>query len=181
MQTKYTTSRLLLDQLKLHDAEFIMELVNTPEWIKFIGERNIKNKEDAKAYIQKIIENPDINYRVVSIKEDKTPIGIITLIKRDYLDHHDIGFAFLTSYGKKGYAYEAAATVLQDIIKDPAHAQVFATTIKQNTNSIQLLEKLGFKFSNEIKIENEILLVYALAAGQFAVLPVKGKLRDKHS
>jgi [ribosomal protein S5]-alanine N-acetyltransferase len=165
MQTNYTTQRLLLDELKLNDAEFIMELVNTPEWIKFIGERNINSKEEAITYIQKIISNPDINYRVVRIKEDKTPIGIITLIRRDYLEHHDIGFAFLASFGKKGYAYEAAATVLHDIIKDPAHAQVLATTIKENTNSIQLLEKLGFKFSNEIKRENEILLVYTVAAG----------------
>jgi RimJ/RimL family protein N-acetyltransferase len=165
MQNNYNTSRLVLDELKLSDAEFILELVNTPEWIKFIGERNINNKEDAAAYIQRIIDNPDINYRVVKIKDEHTPIGIVTLIKRDYLDHHDIGFAFLTSYGKKGYAYEAAAAVLGDILKDPAHTQVLATTVKDNINSIQLLEKLGLKFSNEIKIENEILRVYAVAAG----------------
>ena len=58
MQTNYTTARLLLDELKLHDAEFIMELVNTPEWIKFIEERNINSKEEAITYIQKIIDNP---------------------------------------------------------------------------------------------------------------------------
>ncbi len=166
MQDSYSTSRLLLNKLALTDIELIFELVNTPGWIKFIGDRNIKSKEDAEAYIQKLVNNPAINYWVVKIRDQHISIGIVTFIKRDYLNHHDIGFAFLPGYARQGYAYEASAVVLNDLMKDPAHAQILATTMKENSNSIRLLEKLGFRFNNEIKMEDEVLLVYAVMTDQ---------------
>lgn len=162
MPTNYTTPRLLLHDLTLNDAEFISELVNTPEWIKFIGERNIRTQEDAIAYIQKLIYSPNINYWVVKLKGQQIPIGIITFIKREYLDYPDIGFAFLPKYTKQGYAYEASMTVLKDVMNVFVHAHILATTIKENINSIQLLEKLGFHFSKEIQVEDEMLLVYSI-------------------
>lgn len=163
MQKNYQTSRLLLHELNLNDTGFISELVNTPEWIRFIGDRNIRNNADATAYVQKIIDNPDINYWVVKIKEGQIPIGIITFIKRDYLDHYDIGFAFLPRHAKQGYAFEAASAVMNDVIKDPAHTQVLATTIRENINSIQLLQKLGFGFNRDIEREDEVLQLYAVS------------------
>lgn len=160
MQNSYNTQRLSLTTLTTDDAEFIMELVNTPEWIKFIGERNIKNSEDAIAYIQKIIANPNVDYWIVYLPEQKIPIGIITFIKRDYLIHHDIGFAFLAKHTRQGFAFEATKIVLADVINDSSHTNVLATTIKENSNSIQLLIKLGFIFSHEIEQGGEKLLVY---------------------
>ncbi len=162
MKNKYTTPRLLLNEINLSDAEFILELVNTPEWIKFIGNRNINTNKKAGEYVQKIIDDPAIIYWIVRTRDNEIPIGIITLIKRDYLDHHDIGFAFLSQYTKQGYAYEATAEVLKDIIKDSAHSRILATTVKGNSRSIKLLEKLGFQFENQIQYENEMLLVYSV-------------------
>jgi RimJ/RimL family protein N-acetyltransferase len=167
MQHTYSTDRLFLNQIHLNDAEFISELVNTPEWIKFIGDRNIKNIADANAYIQKIINNPNTNFWVVRIHDQQIPIGIISIIKRDYLNHHDIGFAFLTKYTKKGYAHEATIAVLNDAIKN--HKQILATTLKENTNSIQLLEKLGLQFHKEIQNENQFLQVYSVTADKLPI------------
>jgi ribosomal-protein-alanine N-acetyltransferase len=164
MQDTYTTHRLFLNEINLNDAEFISELVNTPEWIKFIGDRNIRSIAEANEYIQKIINNPNTNFWVVRIQDQQIPIGIITFIKRDYLDHYDIGFAFLTKYTKKGYAYEASIAVLNDAFKNSNHEHILATTVKENINSIQLLEKLGLRFYKEIQNENEFLQVYSLTA-----------------
>ncbi len=164
MQKSYQTNRLLLSELTLSDAAFIKELVNTAEWIKFIGERNVTTTADAKVYIQKLIDNPDINYWVVKLKKDNTPLGIITLIKRTYLDHHDIGFAFLPKHAKQGFAYEAAITVLTDVLQDPVHFTILATTIPENKSSIALLEKLGLHLSKEFEHGGERLLLYAVTA-----------------
>jgi ribosomal-protein-alanine N-acetyltransferase len=161
MQKNYTTSRLLLNELSYSDAEFIFRLTNTPEWKKFIGDRHINIPEDATGYIHKILSNPHINYWVVKIAEKEIPIGIITFIKREYLDHHDIGFAFLKEYTKQGYAYEATSAVLNDLMRDPVHSIIFATTIKENSNSIKLLEKSGFHFCNEITVDSEKLLLFS--------------------
>ena len=162
MHNNYLTERLVLNELSLNDIEFITELVNTAEWIKFIGDKNIRTQEDARAYIQKIIDNPNANYWVVRLLNQNISIGIITFIKRDYLEHYDIGFAFISKYTGKGYAYEATTTVLNDVTKDSNHKHILATTVRENTNSIKLLEKLGFRFKKEIKNGNDLLVIYSI-------------------
>lgn len=166
MHQTYKTKRLQLHKLTLHDVDFIFELVNTDAWIKFIGDRQVKTTADAIAYIEKITANPDINYWVVKLKDSNVPLGVITFIKRDYLEQHDIGFAFLPEHAKKGYAFEGAMEVLHDLLRSKDHTSILATTIKENTSSIQLLKKLGFTFKTEINTANEILHVYAVNKDQ---------------
>ena len=161
MNRTYESDRLLLNILTPNDHEFILALVSSPEWIRFIGDRNLKNQQDALAYIDKILNNPNVEYRVVRLKKEMQAIGLVTLIKRDYLDHHDLGFAFLADFTGKGYAFEAASTVLQSLIKSGAHDRLLATTLPDNTSSIRLLEKLGFQFEKQIRPEVEELLLYA--------------------
>ncbi|MFP3595583.1 GNAT family N-acetyltransferase [Chryseobacterium sp. SIMBA_029] len=168
MEIQYKTERLLLNELSLNDTEFINELVNTHEWVQFIGDRNIRTEEDAKNYVQRIIDSPNINYWVVKLKNDNLRIGIITFIKRDYLEHHDIGFAFLPKYAKNGYAFEATVTVLNDAINNN-HEQILATTVTENINSIKLLEKLGLRFEKEMEVGKDLLLIYSIKADNFLI------------
>ncbi|MFN8343791.1 MAG: GNAT family N-acetyltransferase [Spirosomataceae bacterium] len=169
MQKQYYSRRLSISEITLQDREFILELVNTPEWIRFIGERNVKTEEAAIAYIQKLLDNPNITYWVIKLKEEQTPIGVISFIKRDYLQHYDIGFALLAAYSKKGYAFEAVSAVLDDLVKDPTHTHILATTIKENNNSIRLIEKLGLRFVNEFNLDKDCLAVYSVTTDQLAV------------
>lgn len=154
------TGRLSLSLLTLDETDFVFELLNTPQWIRFIGERNIRTKQDAAAYIQKIADNPSADYWVVKLKDTGTAIGVVTFMKRDYLDHYDIGYAFLPQFGKKGYAYEASKRLFHEVKNE--HATILATVLKENSNSIQLLEKLGLKFDKEIIINNEPLQLYSI-------------------
>jgi ribosomal-protein-alanine N-acetyltransferase len=153
------TFRLLLFKLSAADAAFMFELLNTPLWIRFIGDRNIRTIADVQAYIQKISDNPKTDYWVVKLKDQQTRVGVVTFMKRDYLDHYDIGFAFLPSYAKQGYAYEAAKKLLEEV--NPHHQQILATVLKENNNSIHLLEKLGLHLDKEIVVNNETLLLYS--------------------
>jgi RimJ/RimL family protein N-acetyltransferase len=162
MISELFTERLALRALTPKDSSFVFELMNTPEWIRFIGDRNIRTLEDADGYIQKTLNNASVQYLVACIKEGMVPIGIITIIKRHYLEHHDIGFAFLTRFGKKGYAYEASKAVLDELMKDPKHEGIMATTVKDNENSIRLLKKLGLTLDREIEEQGQVLLVFAL-------------------
>jgi len=168
MNTHFTTERLSLMPLEITEAQFVYQLVNTEGWLKFIGDRQVKSVADAEGYIQKMLDNPAINYWTVKLKDQETSIGNITLIKRDYLPHYDIGFAFLPEYGKKGYAYEAAITVLQSILKEPAFSKVLATAAPGNINSTQLMEKLGLTFDKKIEIEGKTLVLYHISANDVA-------------
>ncbi|MGG5208238.1 GNAT family N-acetyltransferase [Chryseobacterium sp. MIQD13] len=169
IQTQLTTKRLLIEPLTATDKNFIFELVNTGEWIKFIGNRNITSGTEAEAYIQKILDNPDILYWIVKLKDNGTKIGIITFIKRDYLKYYDIGFAFLPEFTQKGYAYEAANAVLSNVINSGNHSHILATTVSENENSINLLKKLGLHFDKEIEVDKKKLHLYEISADKFRI------------
>ena len=151
--TKYIleTERLSLREFTIHDTAFIIELLNTPGWIEFIGDRNIKTTEQAKGYLQngpiKSYELNGFGLSLVEIKTSKTGIGMCGIIKRDNLENPDIGFAFLPEFTGKGFAFEMANATMnyaKDILKLPT---IFAITIPSNERSIKLLKKIGLKFS----------------------------------
>ena len=159
-QSILTTSRLLITPLAKSDDNFIFQLVNTEGWMQFIGNRNITSLVAAGAYIQNILVNKNSSYWVVKLKDSEEKIGIVTYIKRDYLEHHDIGFAFLPLYWREGYAFEATNAVLNKIIREQNISHILATTLPANVGSIKLLQRIGFVFETEIEIEREKLHVY---------------------
>jgi len=160
MQTNISTGRLLLNILSIEDHEFIRQLVNTKGWLEFIGDRNVHSEKEAIEYVNKILNSPNIYYWVVTIKETKTPVGIISFLKRDYLEHFDIGFAFLPEFTGNGYAYEAAKEVLSLVRTNPLYNPVLATTIPTNTSSIKLLIKLGLHFEKQMAVGQQQLDIY---------------------
>ncbi|MEO5777287.1 MAG: GNAT family N-acetyltransferase [Flavobacterium sp.] len=143
------TDRLLIEPLTVDDSNFILELVNTENWIRFIGNRNVTSIAESTNYIQKIIDNPNTTYWVVKQKDNQKPIGIITLIKREYLEHHDIGFAFLPDSANNGYAYEATSNILKAIIHNLNLTDILAATVPENISSIKLLKKIGLFFDKK--------------------------------
>ncbi len=131
-KSKYETKRLTIERLSLNDNSFILKLVNTEGWLKFIGNRNVNTIDEADNYIEKITNLKNIIYWIVKRKSDNSSIGIITLIKRDNLEHFDFGFAFLPDFGKNGYAYEASKIILDRLIQEPQFKTMLAVTIPDN-------------------------------------------------
>lgn len=169
MQHKtFDTERLHLRPAALEDAHFILQLLNTPKWLQYIGDRNVKSLEDAKKYIEERMF-PQLerlgfgNYTVIR-KEDGVKLGCCGIYDREGLEGVDIGFSFLPEYEKRGYAYEAALCV-----KDAAFTvfnleKMGAITLKENRGSIKLLEKLGLQFKKMIQLgeDPEELCYYEL-------------------
>ena len=150
------TNRLIISKASLKDAPFFVELMNTPNWLKYIGDRKIKTVKDAKTYLEngifKSYESLGYGFYKVALKSSPNiAIGICGLIKRDQLDIPDIGFAFLPQFEGKGYGYESAIAVLQEAKNKFGLAKVGAITVELNINSIKLLEKLGFSFEKKVK------------------------------
>ena len=106
------TERLILRKFNLNDAEFILELLNTPLWLKFIGDKGVKTIQDAENYLKngsiKSYEENGFGFYLVEEKSYKLLIGMCGFIKREELETLDLGFAFLPEYIGKGYGYEAA-------------------------------------------------------------------------
>lgn len=164
----FKTERLALRQCELFDDEFVLELLNTPAWLAYIGDRQVHDEEAARQYIRRVPfksyeENGFGLYTVVHL-ETKKAIGLCGFIKRSYLQFPDLGFAFLPEYWKKGYAYEAAQQLIQWGFENLETKKFHAITLPGNQASIGLLTKLGFKYEHEFISDDtsELLKLFSL-------------------
>ena len=153
------TERLTLRLQTTDDADFILELMNDPSWLEFIGDRGLRTVEDAREYIKngaiRTYEQFGFCFYLVERKEDQSPIGICGFVKRDSLEDVDIGFAFLPQYWGKGYAYEAASATLAYGLDTLGLNRIVAITTQDNHASAKLLEKIGLKFERLVQLSND--------------------------
>jgi [ribosomal protein S5]-alanine N-acetyltransferase len=161
----FETERTILRETVESDGEFILELLNQPSFIKYIGDRNVRTVEAAREYIENRFAE---SYRkfgfgmwTVELKDDGTPIGICGFVKRDTLPDADIGFALLPQFERKGYAFESAVGVMKygkDVL---GLKRVLAITTQDNESSGRLLAKINFKFENLIESGGETLKLFS--------------------
>lgn len=154
--TVLETERLILRRFNVDDAEFTLKLVNEPSFLRYIGDKQVRNVEGARQYI---LNGPVASYErnqfglnLVELREAHTPIGMCGLLKREELSSPDIGFAFLPEFWNKGFAFEAATAVLQDARERLRLERILAITSLDNDASIKLLQRLGFTFDSVIKL-----------------------------
>ena len=150
------TERLLIRRLSVDDAEFILTLLNEPSFLRYIGDKKVRNLDDARQYI---LNGPAASYEkhgfglnLVELEASHTPIGMCGLLKREELPDPDIGFAFLPDFWNKGLAFEAANAVLHDARENLSLERILAITSLDNEASIKLLQRLGFKFEKIIEL-----------------------------
>jgi RimJ/RimL family protein N-acetyltransferase len=158
------TSRLRLRHFTDDDAAFIVELLNDPDWIRFIGDRNIRSLDDARRYLR---NGPIASYRnygyglyAVELKARHDaprvePLGMCGLVRRPTLDDADIGFAFLPAWRGRGYASEAAAAVLAEAMDVHGLSRVVAIADPENHASITVLRRAGMSFERLVRLGDD--------------------------
>lgn len=153
------TNRLILRWLRPGDAEFLIRLLNEPSFLRYIGDRGVRNLADAHRYL---LEGPLESYRqlgfglyMVELKEGGVPSGLCGLLKREALADVDIGFAFLPQFWSQGYAFEAASAVMTHARLSLGLERVVAITSQDNASSARLLGKLGFVFERLIRLSDD--------------------------
>src|SRR5688572_2577541 len=106
------TQRLTIREFTGSDAAFIVALLNSAGWLRYIGDRQVRNEKDALNYLE---NGPLKSYKThkfglwkVELKTTGQPVGMCGFLKRDSLSFPDIGFAFLPEFSGYGYAYESA-------------------------------------------------------------------------
>ncbi len=154
--TVIETERLVLRHMNAADSDFILELLNEPAFIRNIGDRGIRTAADAGLYI---FNGPMASYEkfgfglyLVELKESHEPVGICGLLRRDFLEDADIGFAFLQRFWLKGYAYESASGVMEYGRSKLGLKRIAAVTAPHNQGSMRVLEKIGFRFDKMVSV-----------------------------
>src|SRR4051812_27613880 len=101
------TARLVLRRLQFDDAPFLVKLLNEPSFIENIGDRGVRNIEDAHRYLR---EGPMAMYDRFGFglwhtsRKDGVAVGMCGLLKRDILPDVDVGYAFLPQFWGQGFA-----------------------------------------------------------------------------
>ncbi|SDS28805.1 Protein N-acetyltransferase, RimJ/RimL family [Opitutus sp. GAS368] len=149
------TERLVLRRLTPEDAAFILELLNDPLFLHFVGDKGVRTREDAVEYIR---HGPVASYSqhgfglfLVSLKADGTPIGMCGLLKRAVLEDVDVGFGFLSRYGGNGYATEAAAATVS-YGRRLGIRRIVAITAPDNVASGNVLRKIGLHHTQTLPL-----------------------------
>lgn len=160
------TERLIFREMDSdNDAEFVCELLNSPKFIKYIGDRDVRNVEQAAAFIEnryrQSYRDNGFGLYAVERKIDNVSIGLCGFVKRDTLPGPDIGFAFLPEFEGNGYGFESADAMMNYGRDTLGFNQVLAITSLDNEISGRLLEKLGFKFERLIENDDETLKLFA--------------------
>jgi len=161
------TKRLLIREFTMDDAGFVVALLNEPAFIQHIADKGVRSKEDAKRYLE---DGPLASYSEfgfglwrVSLKDSGASIGMCGLLQRDFLDHVDIGYAFLAEHRRKGYALEAAWAVMAHATGKLGLEKIVAIVSQDNAPSIRLLEKLDFGFERLIRMPDDDMDVSLMA------------------
>lgn len=155
----YETERLLIRPVSVDDADIIFRLYNMPNFIKFIGNKNINSLSDAENYIiSKFlpqIEKLGFGNYILVLKEGDQKIGSVGIFQREGLDVADIGFYVLEKYEGKGLMFEAAQKVRSIVMENFGLNKISAITSKDNFSSQKLIERLGLKFQKYVTLPNE--------------------------
>jgi RimJ/RimL family protein N-acetyltransferase len=161
------TERTILREVTAErDSEFILDLLNQPSFIKYIGDRNVRTVEAAREYVESRFAASYAQFGfgmyAVELKETGEIIGICGFVKRDTLPQPDIGFAFLQPFEGKGFGFETSSQMMRygkDVL---GFERVLAITTRTNAASVKLLEKLNFKFERLIEVAGEQLNLFSI-------------------
>lgn len=150
------TERLTIRQLNTDDVEFVVRLLNEESFIRYIADKQVRTTDDAVNYLRNgpisSYNNYGFGLNLVLLKGSNVPIGMCGLLKRDELDYPDLGYAFLPEFWGKGYAREAAVSVLREEMARYSLDVVQAVTLPDNLSSNELLKKVGFTLKGSMAL-----------------------------
>ena len=159
------TSRLIIDEMTLADAWFVVEILNDGDFIQYVADRGIRTEEKACEYLQNKVmasyKEHGFGMAAVRLKATDKIIGMCGLIKRDSMEDVDIGYGFLPGARGRGYAREAAEAVLAMGREEFGLKRIAAIIHPDNRPSRALAEGVGMHLDSMIRLtpdDDEICL-----------------------
>ncbi|MCY1719698.1 GNAT family protein [Prolixibacteraceae bacterium Z1-6] len=168
----FTTTRLILRPFCIADKEALFEYRSDTEANKYQGWIP-QTINDAETFISKLSAQANIPgtwFQLALIeKESQKLIGDVGIhfIDEDNLQV-ELGFTMHAQHQQKGYATEAVKSIIGYLFTDLNKHRITASVDPENTSSIRLLERLGFRkeahFKESLLIDERWVddVIYAL-------------------
>ncbi|HKM34528.1 MAG TPA: GNAT family N-acetyltransferase [Lachnospiraceae bacterium] len=144
------TERLILRNYQLTDIEDVYEYFSKEEVAKYEDFDPMTMEE----VTEEVTEWADMDNRLVAVlKETQKVIGSVGYwVDED--EDYSIDFDFNPTFGKEGYATEAAHKLLDYLFTEKKIPKIFGDCDIRNENSYKLMERLGFKRIEQIDNES---------------------------
>lgn len=137
------TERLHIRNFKIRDWKAVHEYTSDPVVMKYIPE-GVFTEEDAKSFVHKNT-GEDAHMFPVVLSDKEELIGHISF-HQYFGDHtYEIGWVFNPKYYNKGYASEAARSILKYAFEEMKLHRIIATCQPQNPPSYRVMEKIGMR------------------------------------
>ena len=153
-EVMFESSRCFVRPFQRQDIQLFAEYRNNSEWMKYQG---FKDKS-VKEYEEILLKEPDIikgfQYAIIS-KASNMLIGDLYIKKSD--NEFRFGYTINPIFKRQGYTFEIASSMIK-WINSQGDYRIVAGVDKENTPSVNLLKKLGFKFKESL--EDEDVYVY---------------------
>ena len=131
------------------DADFLRALLNDPGWLANIGQRNVRTRRQAHAWIASRhtanYGRAGFGFWAVERKSDGALMGMCGLVKRDTLMEVDVGYALMPAYRGHGYALEAAEACVRYALDVLGLPEVWGITGPGNAASATVLQRIGLR------------------------------------
>ena len=169
------TSRLLLREMTIADAESAYLLNVDPEVIQYTGDKAFSSIEEAKQFLANYSHYKKYGYGrwAMIIKETDEFLGWCGLKYIEEVDKYDLGYRLMKKYWNKGYATEAAIKSLElgfhrfDMESIVGHADI------HNLASIRVLEKIGMTYQSNYFEEERECVAYKIDGEEYKKLKIK--------
>ena len=134
------TPRLCLREFTLADAPFVLQLLNDPDFIRFIADKGVRSIADAEAYLQ---AGPLASYAA-------NGFGLWAVAHRQTGEL--LGYAFMPQARGQGYAVEAAAAARAYGLDVLALPQVVGFIDPANRASAKVLQAIGLQSQGMVSL-----------------------------
>lgn len=157
------TERLILRPVLDTDVDGMFELDSNPEVHKYLGNKPITTKSQAKEainYLLKQYKERGIARWAVIHKETNEFMGwsgIKYLSESEQMNgfHHvyELGYRFIPKFWGKGYATESAQAWVDYMFNATDVKSLYAAADIPNKGSVNVLQKVGFNITGEFVFE----------------------------
>ena len=145
---EFTSQRLIFRSYEAKDFGFLYSMLNDSEMVKYIGNGNTRNTEEALAFLERIQnhyeQNEEFGLKLLIRKEDGIPVGHAGIIPQqiDGDVELEIGYWIAKEFWGNGYATEAAKVLLNRGVNELGINRLISLIQPDNKRSIVLPSKM---------------------------------------
>ena len=148
------SGRLAMRLLREDDAEALHEAYRDVDLMRWWSSAPHASLDETRAYVTERVDRSDWQGWAITVAEDDRAIGTLAATRRRP-GVFEIGFLLVRREWGEGYAGEAVGRLLDVLFEEEGARRVFADADPDNSASILLLQRLGFRREGVLRAEWE--------------------------